>query len=137
MRNLKNNICVFCMQVAEWVRAFDWRPGGLDRVQIPLRRLRFRNFGNSVYLAFPVPFGGDTKSWSLGGYEFGLELESVLGKFDKNELQRHFINGIGISSTFIVFISFQAHICVYVFTNFRFVGFELRGFSPLESEWAK
>ena len=45
---------------------------------------------------------------SLGGYEFGLELESVLGKFDKNELQRHFINGISISSTFIVFISYSS-----------------------------
>ena len=44
---------------------------------------------------------------SLGGYEFGLELESVLGKFDKNELQRHFINGISISSTFIVFKLFK------------------------------
>ena len=78
------------------------------------------------------------QSWSLGGYEFGLELEYVLGKFDKNELQRHFINGISISSTFIVFISYSSsHLRIYVFSNFRFVGFELRGFSPLESEWAK
>ena len=46
--------------VAEWVRASDWRPGG------PESESRFatslRNFGNSVYPASPVYFGGDTKS---------------------------------------------------------------------------
>ena len=34
-----------------------WRPDGARRVRIPLR-----NFGNSVYPALPVSFGGDTKS---------------------------------------------------------------------------
>ena len=63
MRNLKIIfLCSACRCMVEWVRALDWRPGGHGRVQILLRRLRFRNFGNSVYLAFPVPFGGDTKS---------------------------------------------------------------------------
>ena len=37
--------------MVEWVRAFDWRPDGKT----------FR-FGNSVYAALPVSFGGDTKS---------------------------------------------------------------------------
>ena len=26
---------------------------------------------------------GARRRWSLGGYEFGLEIESVLGKFEK------------------------------------------------------
>ena len=42
---------------------------------------------------------------SAGGYEFGLEIEST-GKIRENDLQRHFINGISISSAFIVFISY-------------------------------
>ena len=45
-------------------------------------------------------------SGSLGGYEFGLEIESVLGNIRENDLQRHFINGISIYSAFIVFISY-------------------------------
>ena len=49
---------------------------------------------------------GHTIAWSLGGYEFGLEIESVLGKIRENDLQRHLINGISISSAFIVFISY-------------------------------
>ena len=45
-------------------------PSGLERwlalaagqVRIPLRTTSLRNFGNSVYPALPVSFGGDTKS---------------------------------------------------------------------------
>ena len=38
------------------------RPDGAGRVRIPMRTTPFRNFGNSVYPALPVSFGGDTKS---------------------------------------------------------------------------
>ena len=49
--------------MAEWVRALAWTgdrpvPG---RVRIPLRKTSLRNFGNSIYPALPVSFGGDTK----------------------------------------------------------------------------
>ena len=50
--------------VAEWVRALAWtgdRPVP-RRVPIPLRKISIRNFGNSVYPALPVSFGGDIKS---------------------------------------------------------------------------
>ena len=50
--------------VAEWVRALAWagdrtvfRPGSN-----PTAAASLRNFGNSVYPALPVSFGGDTKS---------------------------------------------------------------------------
>ena len=50
--------------VAEWVRALAWagdrtvsRPGSS-----PATVTSLRNFGNSVYPALPVSFGGDTKS---------------------------------------------------------------------------
>ena len=50
--------------VAEWVRALAWagdrtvsRPGSN-----PATVTSLRNFGNSVYPALPVSFGGDTKS---------------------------------------------------------------------------
>ncbi len=43
--------------VAEWVRVLDWRPDGPGSENFSLR-----NFGNSVYPALPVSFGGDTKS---------------------------------------------------------------------------
>ena len=50
--------------VAEWVRALAWagdrtvsRPGSN-----PATVTSLRNFGNSVYRALPVSFGGDTKS---------------------------------------------------------------------------
>ena len=50
--------------VADWVRALAW--GGVrmvpGRVRISLRKTSLRNFGNSVYPAFPVSFGGDTKN---------------------------------------------------------------------------
>ena len=39
-----------------------WRPDDAGRVRIPLRTTSLRNFGNSVYPALPVFFGGDTKS---------------------------------------------------------------------------
>ena len=50
--------------MAEWVRASASTgartvPG---RVRIQLRKTSLRNFGNSVYPALPVSFGGDTKS---------------------------------------------------------------------------
>ena len=35
---------------------------GAGRVRIPLRTISLRNFGNSVYPALPVSFGGDSKS---------------------------------------------------------------------------
>ena len=51
-------------KVAEWVRALAWagdrtvsRPGSN-----PATVTSLRNFGNSVYPALPVSFGGDTKS---------------------------------------------------------------------------
>ena len=57
-------ITVSKMQVAEWVRALAWagdrtvsRPGSN-----PATVTSLRNFGNSVYPALPVSFGGDTKS---------------------------------------------------------------------------
>ena len=40
----------------------DRRPDCLGRVRIPLWKTSLRNFGNSVYPALPVSFGGDTKS---------------------------------------------------------------------------
>ena len=50
--------------MAEWVRALAWagdrtvsRPGSN-----PATVTSLRNFGNSVYPALPVSFGGDTKS---------------------------------------------------------------------------
>ena len=50
--------------MAEWVRALAWagdrtvsRPGSN-----PATVTSLRNFGNSVYRALPVSFGGDTKS---------------------------------------------------------------------------
>ena len=48
-------------EVAEWGRALDW-PG--DRVVLgsnPAAATSCQNVGNSVYLALPVSFGGDTK----------------------------------------------------------------------------
>ena len=39
-----------------------WQPGGADRVRIPQRKTSLRNFGNSIYPALPVSFGGDTQS---------------------------------------------------------------------------
>ena len=41
---------------------------------------------------------------SLGGAEIGWNLYLGLRKFENNELQRHFIEWISISSAFIVFI---------------------------------
>ena len=53
--------------VAEWVRALAWagdrtvsRPGSN-----PATVTSLRNFGNSVYPALPVSFGGDTKKPSV------------------------------------------------------------------------
>ena len=53
--------------VAEWVRALAWagdrtvsRPGSN-----PTEAASLRNFGNSVYPALPVSFGGDTKKPSV------------------------------------------------------------------------
>ena len=52
--------------VAEWVRASACNGDRTVRVRIPLRTTSLQNFGNSVYAALPVSFGGDTKScWSL------------------------------------------------------------------------
>ena len=52
--------------MAEWDRALDWTG---DRVVLglnPTAATSLWNFGNSVYPALPVYFGGDTKShWSL------------------------------------------------------------------------
>ena len=39
----------------------DWRPDGPGWVRIPLRKTLLRNFGNFIYPALPVSFGGDTK----------------------------------------------------------------------------
>ena len=49
--------------VAEWVRALDWRPDG-PGFESHCGKLfaSLRNFGNSVYPALPVSFGGDTKN---------------------------------------------------------------------------
>ena len=44
--------------MAEWGRELDWRPGGPGFESATL----LLNFGNSVYPALPVSFGGDTKS---------------------------------------------------------------------------
>ena len=46
--------------VAEWVRALAW--AGDRTVSNPATVTSLRNFGNSVYPALPVSFGGDTKS---------------------------------------------------------------------------
>ena len=53
--------------VAEGVRALDWLPGGPGfESRCGNLIIRFGTFGNSVYPALPVSFGGDTKSrWSL------------------------------------------------------------------------
>ena len=49
--------------MAEWVRPLErWLALTTGRVRIPLRTTSLRNFGNSVYPALPVSFGGDTKS---------------------------------------------------------------------------
>ena len=63
-RFLGNNIAIRGGTVAEWVRALAWagdrtvsRPGSNPAMVTSLR-----NFGNSVYPALPVSFGGDTKS---------------------------------------------------------------------------
>ena len=50
--------------MAEWVRALalHWRPDGAGQVRITLRKTSLWNFGNSVYPALPVSFGGGTKS---------------------------------------------------------------------------
>ena len=57
-------LCCLRVAVAEWVRALAWagdrtasRPGSN-----PTTVTSLRNFGNSVYPALPVSFGGDTKS---------------------------------------------------------------------------
>ena len=50
--------------VAGWVRALDWRPSAGDRVVLglnPAAATSLRNFGNSIYPALSVSFGGDTK----------------------------------------------------------------------------
>ena len=44
----------------EWVRALVW--AGNRTVSNPATVTSLRNFGNSVYPALPVSFGGDTKS---------------------------------------------------------------------------
>ena len=59
------SVCIYIGgAVAEWVRALAWagdrtvsRPGSN-----PATVTSLRNFGNSVYPALPVSFGGDTKS---------------------------------------------------------------------------
>ena len=61
----EHNIYVF----KKWLKGARW-PRGLerwtgDRVVLgsnPAAATSFRNFGNSVYPALPVSFGGDTKS---------------------------------------------------------------------------
>ena len=45
--------------MAEWDRALDWQPGG--PVFESCCGNFASNFGNSVYPALPVSFGGDTK----------------------------------------------------------------------------
>ena len=45
-----------------WSVGLDWRPDDPGRVRIPLRKTSVRNFGNSVYPALPVSYGGDTKA---------------------------------------------------------------------------
>ena len=45
-----------------WSVGLDWRPDCPGRVRIPLRRTSLRNFGNSVYPALSVSFGGDTSA---------------------------------------------------------------------------
>ena len=39
-----------------------WRPDGAGWVRIQMRATSLRNFGNSVYPALPVSFGGNSKS---------------------------------------------------------------------------
>ena len=83
--------------VAQWGRGgrgARW-PSGLERwlglatgrsrpgVRIPLRKTSLRNFGNSVYSALPVPFGGDTKSRQTllsGVYVRGSKISHTAGK---------------------------------------------------------
>ena len=50
--------------MAEWVRALVWTTTGRSRpVSNPTaENFSLRNFGNSVYPALPVSFGGDTKA---------------------------------------------------------------------------
>ena len=43
-------------------RALDWRPGGPGLESRCGNLFLLRNFGNSVYPALPVSFGGDTKA---------------------------------------------------------------------------
>ena len=46
--------------VSEFARRLDWRPG--VQGSNPATATSLRNFGNSVYPALPVSFGGDTKN---------------------------------------------------------------------------
>ena len=67
--------------MAKWVRALDWRTGGLG--SNPAAATSLRNFDNSVYPALPVSFGRDTKSCrSLlsGVYVMGSKISHTGGK---------------------------------------------------------
>ena len=46
--------------MVEWVKPYDRRPGGPG--SNPAGGTSLRNFGNSVYPALPVSFGGDPQS---------------------------------------------------------------------------
>ena len=48
--------------VAEWVRLERWTGDRVVLSSNPAAATSIRNFGNSVYPALPVSFGGDNKS---------------------------------------------------------------------------
>ena len=58
---VSSSIICISFAVAEWVRALDWRPDG-PGFESHCGNFSLRNFGNSVYPALPVSFGGDPKS---------------------------------------------------------------------------
>ena len=51
---------IVCNTGARWPRGLEHRTG--DQVVLGSNPSSLRNFGNSVYPALPVSFGGDTKS---------------------------------------------------------------------------
>ena len=67
--------------MAEWVRGLDWRPGGPGFESLCATLLR--NFGNSIYPALTLYFGGDTKgrrSLLSGVYARGSKRSHTGGK---------------------------------------------------------
>ena len=66
---------------------------------------------------------------SLGGYESRLKIGIELGNLTGKSRKTTFNDGISISFACTVYIDYvSSHLRIYVLRNFRFVGFELRGF---------